>query len=268
MKNEIVLYTVSDSIGETSQKLIAAVTAQFPQVNFNNTYRFPFVKSQAELNEILQDALKDKAIVVSTLVNQELAQNAADFARRTALQYIDLMNPFIQMISEKTGEKPLEEAGVVHKLNADYFKKIAAIEFAVKYDDGKDPRGFLDADVVLLGVSRTSKTPLSMYLANKAIKVANLPLIPEVPLPEQLSTMDSKKIIGLVCSPENLQKVRNNRLHSLGLNQLSSYTDLQRIKLELDYAYQTFHQLKAHVIDVTDRSIEESALLIQDYLAK
>lgn len=266
MKNEIVMYTVSDSLGETSQKLLGAVTVQFPNLNFNNSYRFPFVNKEEELLGILADALKEKAVVVSTLVNHELAKTAREFSERTGLNYIDLMQPFFEIIKAKTGSDPIEKPGIVHKLDTEYFNRITAMEFAVKYDDGKNPQGFLDSDLVLLGVSRTSKTPLSMYLANKGYKVSNLPLIPEVPLPKVLEKVEKKRIVGLVCQPDNLSRIRSSRLDSLGLNHSTSYTNLEKIYQELEYSYQVFEQYGAYVIDVTDKSIEETAYHIEEYL--
>ncbi|MGX7198009.1 pyruvate, water dikinase regulatory protein [Enterococcus olivae] len=268
MKNEIVVYTISDSLGETSQKLLSAVSVQYPNLIFNNNYQFPFVNRKDELLEILKDALKDNAIVVSTLVNTQLAELAQSFSRRTGLQYLDLMNPFFELIKARTGAKPIEEPGIVHKLDTEYFNKIAAIEFAVKYDDGKNPQGFLESDVVILGVSRTSKTPLSMYLANKGYKVSNLPLIPEVPVPELLNKVDQKKIIGLLCHPDNLSRIRTNRLDSLGLNHHSNYTDLEKIYKELEYSKQVFKEFGAYMIDMTDKSVEETAYMVEEYLKK
>lgn len=266
MKNEIVIYTVSDSLGETSQKLLAAVTVQYPELDFKSGYRFPFVNKEEELLDILADALKEKAVVVSTLVNHQLAKAAQDFSQRTGLNYIDLMNPFFEIIKSKTGVDPIEKPGIVHKLDTEYFNRITAIEFAVKYDDGKNPQGFLESDVVLLGVSRTSKTPLSMYLANKGHRLSNLPLIPEVPLPAVLDQVEKKKIIGLVCHPDNLSRIRGNRLDSLGLNHSTSYTNLEKIRKELEYSYEVFDKYAACVIDVTDKSIEETAYHIEEYL--
>ena len=138
----------------------------------------------------------------------------------------------------------------------------------MKYDDGKAPQGFLEADLVLLGVSRTSKTPLSIYLANKGYKVANLPLIPEVPLPQVLDKVDSRRLIGLICEPEKLMKVRSHRLDSLGLTQETSYTDLEKIYQELDYSKKVFKQFGAQVINMTDKSIEETAFLIEEQVKK
>lgn len=266
MTNDIIIYTVSDSIGETSQKLLAAVSVQYPELNFQYAYRFPFVTDEKELLEILTDALNAKAIVVSTLVNRELAATAQAFKQRTGLAYLDIMNPFFEVIHDRTGKQPIEKPGIVHKLDTEYFHRIAAIEFAVKYDDGKHPKGFLEADLVLLGVSRTSKTPLSMYLANKGHKMANLPLIPEVPLPAILDEVPAKRLIGLVCKPEKLMRIRSNRLESLGLNSETSYSNLEKIEQELYYAQTIFQKYGTYTIDVTDKSIEETAYVIEEYL--
>ncbi|CAI3383408.1 pyruvate, phosphate dikinase/phosphoenolpyruvate synthase regulator [Enterococcus cecorum] len=266
MTKKVTIYTISDSIGETSQKLLSAVLAQYPDLEVANNYRFPFVNSEEHLLSILRDAVHDKAIVVSTLVNAELAQAARHFAQRTSISYIDLMHPFFEAIHSKTGIDPIQKPGTVHTLNSDYFNRISAIEFAVKYDDGKDPHGFIDADVVLLGISRTSKTPLSMYLANKAIKAANLPLIPEVPVPEIIATLPKEKMFGLTCAPEALVKIRQNRLQALGLNQDANYCDIDRIKAEIKYANDLFEKLGIPVLDVTEKSIEETAFTIMDQL--
>lgn len=268
MKKEIIVYSVSDSLGGTSQRLLSAVTAQYPDLIFNNSYRFPFVSQEEELLDILKDAVKDDALVISTLVNGKLAALARDFSQTHNLAYLDLMYPFFQLIEQKTGTSPIEVPGTLHRLDSEYFNKISAIEFAVKYDDGKAPQGFLEADLILLGVSRTSKTPLSIFLANKGYRVANLPLIPQVPLPQTLDKVDKKRIIGLICEPEKLAKIRSNRLNSLGLTNSTSYTDLEKIYQELDYSKEVFKKYQAHVINITDKSIEETAFLIEEYLKK
>ena len=266
MKKEITIYTISDSLGGTSQKLLSAVMAQYPDLIFNNSYRFPFINKESELLDILQDAIKDDAVVISTLVDSHLAATAREFSRVNHLSYLDLMNPFFEIIKEKTGTQPIEVPGVLHRLDTEYFNKISAIEFAVKYDDGKNPQGFLESDLVILGVSRTSKTPLSIYLANKGYKVSNLPLIPEVPLPQVLDKVDRRRMIGLVCDPDKLAKVRSNRLDALGLTQATSYTDIEKIYEELDYSKKVFQKYQAHVINMTDKSIEETACIIEEHL--
>ncbi|MEZ7647202.1 pyruvate, water dikinase regulatory protein [Streptococcus constellatus] len=266
MKKEITIYTISDSLGGTSQKLLSAVMAQYPDLIFNNSYRFPFINKESELLDILQDAIKDDAVVISTLVDSHLAATAREFSRVNHLSYLDLMNPFFEIIKEKTDTQPIEVPGVLHRLDTEYFNKISAIEFAVKYDDGKNPQGFLESDLVILGVSRTSKTPLSIYLANKGYKVSNLPLIPEVPLPQVLDKVDKRRMIGLVCDPDKLAKVRSNRLDALGLTQATSYTDVEKIYEELDYSKKVFQKHQAYIINITDKSIEETACIIEEHL--
>ncbi|MDH6365474.1 regulator of PEP synthase PpsR (kinase-PPPase family) [Enterococcus sp. PF1-24] len=259
------LYLISDSVGETAQKTISAVAAQFPNVDLSDIQRYPFTNDEEHLLEILKDALLDKAIVVTTLVNKQLVDLVADFSQRTGLQYVDFMTPLSTVIEHTFGEAPLQEPGALHRLNQKYFSRVAAMEFAVKYDDGKDAKGFLEADFIILGVSRTSKTPLSMYMANRGFKVANLPLIPEVELPKELFEIDAKKIVGLTTSPESLVEIRKSRMHSLGLKGESNYTNEERIEMELNYAHDLFDKLGILVINVDKRSIEESSVLIEEH---
>lgn len=263
MKN-VRIYLISDSVGETAQKLIAAVSAQFPTIDLSDIQLFPFTNDEESLGEILKDALIDKSIVVTTLVNKELVAFVDAFAKRTGLQYVDFMSPLTTMLEKTFGVEAVQEPGALHRLNQAYFSRVAAMEFAVKYDDGKDPRGFLDADFVLLGVSRTSKTPLSLYMANRGYKVANLPLIPEVALPAEVHQVDPRKMVGLTTNPESLTEIRRSRMHSLGLKEETHYTNCERIEAELAYANEWFKKLNIPVIDVSKRSIEESAMLIEE----
>lgn len=260
------IYLISDSVGETAKKLIAAVSAQFPTIDLTDIQLFPFTNDKNALKDILKDALLDKAIVVTTLVNKELVAVVADFARRTGLKHVDFMTPLTQLIETTYGVESLQEPGALHRLNQDYFSRVTAIEFAVKYDDGKDPRGFLDADFVLLGVSRTSKTPLSMYMANRGYKVANLPIIPEVDIPKEIYQVEKKKLIGLTTKADFLGEIRKSRLSSLGLKGETTYTNPQRITEEINYAADLFEKLGLFTVDVSTRSIEESAMLIEEWL--
>ena len=161
-----------------------------------------------------------------------------------------------------SGKQPLHEPGIMHKLDEEYFKKVEAIEFAVKYDDGRDPRGVLKADLVLIGVSRTSKTPLSQYLAHRRIKVANVPIVPEVDPPEELLSIDPAKCIGLKISPEKLIGIRTERLRTLGLSDSANYAKLERIKEELAYFEKVIDRIGCPVIDVTNKAVEETANII------
>lgn len=213
----IKIYLITDSVGETAKKIISAVVAQFPTVDLSDVQLYPFTNDKASLLEILNDAKKENALVAITLVDKSLVACVKKFSDTHDLAYVDFMSPLMHLIEERSGEQPTQESGSVHRLNQAYFNRVAAIEFAVKYDDGKDPKGFLNADIVLLGVSRTSKTPLSMYLANKGYKVANLPIIPEVEVAKELYKVDPRKIIGLTSTSESLSNIRSYREQTLGL---------------------------------------------------
>lgn len=195
-QNELVtIFIISDSAGETASKLAQASMAQYPTVEFC-LFRRTFVHTEELLMKALNDAKAENGMIIYTLIDPTLSKIAKDFCDNEDLFTMDLLNPVVSEIGRRAHLEPTGERGALHHLNENYFKRIKAMEFAVKYDDGKDPRGFLEADVVLLGVSRTSKTPLSLYLANKNLKVANLPLIPQAHIPKQLFEIDPKKLLA------------------------------------------------------------------------
>ncbi|MGO3381429.1 MAG: kinase/pyrophosphorylase, partial [Loigolactobacillus coryniformis] len=184
-KTEIKFFIISDSVGETALNMVRAALAQFTKVD-PIYYRFPFTNSDSRLDSVLKQAETERPIIIQTLVTGDLSKRVNQFAAAQNLTCYDLLSPIMQKISQLSGETPRGEAGAIHRLNDRYFDRISAMEFAVMYDDGKDPKGFLEADIVLLGVSRTSKTPLSLFLANRNLKVANLPLVPSAHIPEQI----------------------------------------------------------------------------------
>lgn len=184
------------------------------------------------------------------------------------VETVDVLGPMIDMVSKKTGLEPRNQAGLIHSLDHEYFKRVEAVEFAVKYDDGKNPLGLMKADVVLIGVSRTSKTPLSMYLAHKQIKVANVPLVPELNPPEELFRVPPHKIIGLLIDPFKLNEIRVARLKTMGLEDTAVYADVKRINEELEYARGIMRRLHCQIINVSNRAIEETAGIILDYVRK
>ncbi|ASZ06986.1 MULTISPECIES: pyruvate, water dikinase regulatory protein [Enterococcus] len=261
----VTFFVISDSAGETATKLAQATMAQYPSVEFN-LFRRTFVTDKETLLNALNDALTEQAIVLHTLINQELIDTARTFCDENELFSFDIMTPPVAEIERRTGIQPTRQPGALHLLNENYFKRIKAMEFAVKYDDGKDPRGFLEADVVLLGVSRTSKTPLSLFLANKNLKVANLPLIPQAHIPKQLWEVDPKKIVGLTNDPDILNSIRKERMRSYGLNPDTAYSDIEKIRAELDFANDLYQKLGCVVINVASLSIEETASLILNAL--
>ncbi|WP_167628263.1 pyruvate, water dikinase regulatory protein [Listeria valentina] len=266
MKQPVVIYVISDAIGETAQHTIRAVTAQFDFNEQPDIRRHAFIRDEAALLETLEEAKIADGIVVQTLVNSKLAHYAKSYCEQEKIANIDLLTHLTEAIEMKTGLHSKEDPGNMRRLDNAYFDRIAAIEFAVKYDDCKDPRGLLEADIVLVGVSRTSKTPLSSYLANQNLKVANVPLVPEIPLPEELFKIPSNRIIGLTTTPEKLERIRRVRLRSMGLDEMSNYSSDRRILEELEYGYETFKKLKCRVIHVEDKAIEETAALVQEMI--
>ena len=260
----LIVYVISDSVGETAQQVTKAALSQFNIENDYEIRRFPYVADEKFLMEVLESGKNEEAVIVYNLVSENLLNITKEFCEKEDLSHIDLMTPLLKQISKKTGKSPKREPGVIRKLDERYFKRVEAIEFAVKYDDGKDPRGILKSDIVLLGISRTSKTPLSMYLANKNIKVANVPLVPEIPIPKEVFEIDPKKIMGLTNTPEKLNSIRNERLKALGLSSNASYANLERILQELDYAEKVMKKVGCPVIDVSNKAIEETAGIILD----
>ena len=262
----LIIYVISDSVGETAQQVAKAAISQF-MINDNyEIRRFPYVVDKKFLIEILNSGKNENAIIIYTLVNESLSTLTREYCLTEGLSNIDLMSPILTEIAKKTDKKPKREPGIIRKLDESYFKRVEAIEFAVKYDDGKDPRGVLKSDIVLVGISRTSKTPLSMYLANKNIKVANVPLVPEIPLPKELDDINPKKIIGLTNTPEKLNKIRQERLKALGLSSNANYANLERILQELEYSDTIMKRLGCPVIDVSNKAIEETAGIILDLM--
>jgi len=261
------IYAISDSIGETSESVIKATTSQFVQAKFD-IIRVPYVKSVEQVHNIITEAAAEDAIVCYTIVSPELRKAIAESATQKGVEVVDILSPMLKAIENKYGLVPKNQPGLIHALDHEYFKRVAAIEFAIKYDDGKNPWGLLKADLVIIGVSRTSKTPLSMYLANKKIKVANVPLVPEIPPPEELFKISSSKIIGLLIDPYKLNEIRSERLKAMGLSDGANYADLKRITEELDYAKAVMRRIHCTSINVSNRAIEETASMILDYIRK
>lgn len=265
-QNELVtIFIISDSAGETASKLAQASMAQYPTVEFC-LFRRTFIHTEDLLMKALEDAKAENGMIIYTLIDPKLSKIAKEFCENEDLFTMDLLNPVVSEIGQRAHMEPTGERGALHHLNENYFKRIKAMEFAVKYDDGKDPRGFLEADVVLLGVSRTSKTPLSLYLANKNLKVANLPLIPQAHIPKQLFEIDPKKIVGLTNDPEVLIGIRKERMRAYGLNPETAYSDREKIQAELKFANDLYQKLGCEIINVATLSIEETAAMIMSAL--
>lgn len=249
---------MSDSIGETAEMVARATASQFETGRFD-IIRIPYINSTEQIDETISEAAKQPCVICHTIVSPDLRAALLSAAQKHNIPTIDIMGPMISAVEHVSRLSPKLKPGLVHKLDQEYFKRVEAVEFAVKYDDGKNPWGLLKADIVIIGVSRTSKTPLSMYLAHKRLKVANVPLVPEVPPPEELFQVPSHRVVGLIIDPFKLNSIRSERLKVMGLNSDASYANLDRISEELEYARAIMRKVRCPIIDVSNKAIEETA---------
>lgn len=252
---------LSDSVGETAELVMKAGLSQFTNGDYN-IRRIPYVEDEETIDETIEIAIEENALIGFTLVDPKLRQYVLEKAKLNNIEAVDIMGPMMDAMEKTFKKVPKLEPGLLYKLDQEYFKRIEAIEFAVRYDDGRDPSGIEKADIVLIGVSRTSKTPLSQYLAMKSYKVANVPIVPEVDPPKELYQTDPSKCYGLKISPVELNEIRKERLKTLGLRPSANYANVNRIREELDYFENIVEHLGCPVIDVTNKAVEETANLI------
>ncbi|RDX02666.1 pyruvate, water dikinase regulatory protein [Listeria kieliensis] len=252
------VYVVSDSTGETAELVTRAALSQFGQTP-RFIHRFHHIDSKDLIEEIVDLVAVNHGIIVHTVVLEEIRTELNKQAEAYGVPIIDIFGPLLAQLEKTYKIKPLSEPGRVRSLDEAYFNKVAAIEFAVENDDGRNPRGILQADYVLIGVSRTSKTPLSQYLALKGLKICNIPIVPEAEIPEELFEIDPKKIIGLKISRTKLNQIRSKRLISMGLSGAGMYSSDDRITEELKFFKILTDKLDCFVLDVTNKAIEETA---------
>lgn len=269
-ENKLMVYIVSDAIGQSAVNIARSALSQFPKLVYE-IIDYTFISDFEELDEIINELDKEinTPIVFHTFSNTHMAKYLDDhLVDIDAISY-DILNPVVDQISALTNMKPNMKSGVLtRRLDTNYFNRIEALEFAVNHDDGKDPKGFLEAEIVILGISRTSKTPLSIFLANNNFKVANLPLVPESELPEEIWEVDTKRIIGLTNEIGVLSEIRKERMVQYGLNPETIYSNTGRIKEEIEYAHKLYDELNCKVINVASKSIEETAGIIISYLSE
>lgn len=261
------IYIVSGGSGETAHRMVQAALTQFAKGESSALVRrFQNVRSQEDLDRLLDMAKDKRAVIIHTTVSREMRDYLAVRCAELRLTQVDLFGNLLDTLALYLRERPEERPGSFHAVGDKYFRRIEAIEFALKFDDGIDMSGLPDADIVLVGVSRTSKTPLSMYLAMEGFKVMNVPLVARVPLPPEVETIPQGRIVGLTIQPERLQEIRVNRLKRLGATgSADSYGDMGHILDELTFADEIFKQHRRWpVLDVTGRSIEETAGMVLD----
>ncbi len=262
-----IIYAMSDSVGETAEMVARATASQFGEEELE-IVRVSYVLSENQIDEVIDACKKNGGMICHTIVMPRLRAYIEMRTEKEDVVCVDILGPTLWAAERITSMEASMRAGMVRQLNNEYYKKVEAMEFAVQYDDGKDPKGFLKADVVIVGVSRTSKTPLSMYLAYNSIKVANLPLVPEVPLPDEILRIPPRKIVGLLIDTYKLNGIRTSRMEALGVKGPSNYSDIDRINTEMEYAREVYRHLHCQILDVTNKSIEETAAYIMGIVEK
>jgi len=251
------LHVVSDSTGETAARVVEAVEAQFPEQEFE-VVRHPRIVAAEDVHLAAARARGRRAVVLFTLVEPELREVMRGLCKRYRLHYCDLLGHPIEAVARVSGSPALSRAGARTVLDSSYFKRIAAIEFAVRYDDGAGASELPEADIVLVGVSRSSKTPLSMYLAYLGYKTANVPIVKDIEPPAELWKIDRSKVVGLTIDADALAAIRGERVRGMGGGG-RRYADLAEIYEELEYAESVHKRLGCPVIEVSNLAIEETA---------
>lgn len=255
------LHMISDATGETLVTMARAVGVQYAQVRAIE-HLHPLVRSRRELERVLKDVEAAPGIVLYTLFNRELAEELEQTCKNLNVPYVAPLMNVLKVFESYLGMTSTPMVGGQHQLDADYFRRIEALNFTMMHDDGHLPERLGDADIILLGISRTSKTPTSIYLANRGFKTANVPLVPDVPLPPQLEQKTAAFVVALVASPERISQVRHNRVMEQAHGHLENYVDRDAIAAEIAQTRQLCARHGWPIIDVTRRSIEETAAAI------
>jgi [pyruvate, water dikinase]-phosphate phosphotransferase / [pyruvate, water dikinase] kinase len=261
------LHLVSDATGETLITVARAAAAQYSGMSAVE-HMHPLVRTAKQLDRVLASIEEFPGIVLYTLLEHDLAKRLEDKCRSLGLPYLSILGPVLGLFQSYLGGETKPRVGAQHTLNAEYFKRIDALNYTMLHDDGQHTDGLEDADVVLVGVSRTSKTPTSIYLANRGVKTANVPLVPGVPVPPQLELLSQPLVVGLFASPERIVQIRQNRL--LGIraeHEADQYVDKAAVAEEVAFSRKLCGKHNWPSIDVTRRSIEETAAAVMTLLA-
>ena len=261
------LHLVSDSTGETLITVARAVAAQYSNVT-PVEHVYPLVRSQKQLDRVLTEIEEAPGIVLFTLLESDLVSRLEAKCQEINSPSLSIIGPVMQLFQNYLGASTSGRVGAQHVLNAEYFKRIDALNYSMMHDDGQHTDGLEEADVVLVGVSRTSKTPTSIYLANRGVRTANVPLVPGIPIPKQLETLKKPLVVSLHATPERLIQIRQNRLLSMGSDTANDdYIDRQSVTDEVTYARKLSAKYGWALLEVTRRSIEETAAAIMKLLA-
>ena len=263
MSNTYQIYLISDSTGETLDRIFTAIKAQFKNIDYK-IHTYSFTRTENQILKILSNAQENQSsIILYSIVDSSLAKYLARNSEERKIPCFGVLGDLILSFSKLLNQKASHQPSGQYTLNDEYYKRIEAIQFTMNHDDGNLVKDIMKSDIILLGVSRTSKTPTSIYLANKGFKISNIPLVNENSVPEILKKDPNLNcIVGLSTEAERLVDIRKNRMNSLKESQNKSYTDLSKIKKEVEDAKNTFKKYRWPVIDVTRKSVEETAASI------
>ena len=262
------LHLISDATGETLITVARAATAQYAKVA-PVEHIYPLIRTQKQLDRVLAEIEESPGIVLYTLLEDDLVGRLELKCRELSLPCMSILGPVLQLLQSYLGSESTHRVGAQHVLNAEYFKRIDALNFTMLHDDGQHPEDLDDADVVLLGVSRTSKTPTSIYLANRGVKTGNIPLVPGMTYDSQLDILKNPLVVGLYASPERIVQIRQNRLLGLRAHEDDhQYIDRDSVAAELAFSKKLCARYNWPLIDVTRRSIEETAAAVMNLLSE
>ena len=266
-KNTLTLHLVSDSTGETLKAVSSAAAAQFSELRYQQKI-YPMVRTVTQLERVFKNIKDEKGVVFCTLVEEEVREKLEQFCKKENILYLPVMENIVSFLEEYTGFEAINKPGGQHILNDDYFKRIEAINYTLEHDDGQGQLNLENADVIVVGVSRTSKTPTCIYLANQGIKAANYPLVPHVGISEELENVKNTQVVALITSAHTLVEIRRKRSIELGLNNTDNdYIDIHKVEEEITTAKRIFANKGWPVIDITRRSVEETASAIMNILS-
>ena len=266
-KNTLTLHLVSDSTGETLKAVSSAAAAQFSELEYQQK-TYPMVRTVTQLERVFKNIKEEKGVVFCTLVEKEVREKLEQFCKEENILYLPVMENIVSVLEEYTGFEAINKPGGQHILNDDYFKRIEAINYTLEHDDGQGQLNLENADVIVVGVSRTSKTPTCIYLANQGIKAANYPLVPYVGISKELENVKNTQVVALITSAHTLVEIRRKRSIELGLNNTDNdYIDIHKVEEEITTAKRIFANKGWPVIDITRRSVEETASAIMNILS-
>lgn len=254
------VFIISDGTGETASTMIRAALVQYPDTEIN-IVRCKNVRTEAQVDPLIDEVFQKQGLIVFTVVSETMRRKILESTSSKGIPTVDLMGPLLSVLDAYLGKNSSSHTvGALRAVDDRYFKRIEAIEYTVKHDDGKLLSDLDLADIILVGISRTSKTPLSIFLSHKGWKVANIPLVVGSPPPEELFKADQRKVVGLIIDPDSLVRIRRKRLEKFGQDPGGEYASLGHIAKEIDYAREIYKQNKRWpVFDVTDRALEETA---------